>query len=167
MYLEWPFPHLTQGCLNAASLPALWKQPPSPFPALPLSPYSNFVHASLDIMLKKIFFFFDVDHFKSLYWISYNSVSFYILFFWPWGRHVSSLTGDQTCTSCIGRQNPNYQTTREVPALVYWQPIPPPSTSLKRPTLCCSFSVPRLVAGMQLVPTKYTYEMNRSFCKYE
>ena len=32
----------------------------------------------------KDFFFFEVDHFKSLYWICYNTVSvFCVLVFWP------------------------------------------------------------------------------------
>ena len=42
---------------------------------------------------------------------------FHILFFyWPWGMwELSSLTRDQTHTPCIGKQNLNHWTTREVP----------------------------------------------------
>ena len=38
------------------------------------------------------------------------------MFYWPWGMwDISSLTTDQTCSSCIGRWNLNHWTTREVP----------------------------------------------------
>ena len=39
------------------------------------------------------FFFFNVDHFSSLYSICYNIVLFHILIVWPWGMwNLSSLT---------------------------------------------------------------------------
>ena len=44
------------------------------------------------------------------------SLLFYVLVFWPQGMwDLSSLTRDQTCTPCIGRQSLNHWTAREVP----------------------------------------------------
>ena len=41
---------------------------------------------------------------------------FYGFIFWPGGMwDLSPLTGDCTCTSCIGRQSLNHWTAREVP----------------------------------------------------
>ena len=41
---------------------------------------------------------------------------FYVLAFWLWGMcNLSSLTRDQTCTSCIGRQSLKQWTTTAVP----------------------------------------------------
>ena len=41
---------------------------------------------------------------------------FYALVFWPLGMwNLSSLTRDQTCTPCIGRQSLNHWTATEVP----------------------------------------------------
>ena len=40
---------------------------------------------------------------------------FYVLVLWPQGMlDLSSLTRDPQCTTCIGRQNLNHWTTREV-----------------------------------------------------
>ena len=60
------------------------------------------------------FFFFNVDHFKSLYWICYNIASFaYVLVFWHSGMWtLRSLTRDGTCTPCIGRWSPNPRTSQ-------------------------------------------------------
>ena len=57
----------------------------------------------------------DVDHFKSLYWICYNTVSVvYALVFCPWSIwNLSSSTRDWTLTAYIGRQSLNHWTTRE------------------------------------------------------
>ena len=69
-------------------------------------------------VLACVFFkrFFDVDHFKNLYWICYNIASFYVLLFCPQGMwDLSSLMRVRTCTPCIGRQSLNHWTTREVP----------------------------------------------------
>ena len=65
--------------------------------------------------------FFDVDHFKSLYWMCYNIVSaVYALVFWLRGMwDLSSLTGNQTCAPCIRRQNLNHWTAREVPMCTF------------------------------------------------
>ena len=42
------------------------------------------------------------------------------LVFWPAGMwDPSSLTRDCTLTPCIGRQNPNHWTTRQVPAIYF------------------------------------------------
>ena len=62
-------------------------------------------------------FFFNVDHFKSHYWVCYNIASFvYVLVFWPWGMwDLSSLTRERTHTPCIGRQSLNHRTTRDIP----------------------------------------------------
>ena len=58
------------------------------------------------------FFFF-----SSLYLISYNIASAVCIVFWPRGRwDLSSLTRDQTCTPCIGRQRLNHWTTRKSPS---------------------------------------------------
>ena len=66
---------------------------------------------------KKIFFFFGVDHFYSLYWISYNIASVcYVCIFWPQGTwDLSFLTRDWTLSPCIGRWSLNHWTAREVP----------------------------------------------------
>ena len=62
-------------------------------------------------------FFFNVDHFYSLYLICYNIASVvYVFVFWPqgmWG--LSSLTRDQTHTPALGGKVFNHWTTREVP----------------------------------------------------
>ena len=61
------------------------------------------------------FFFFDVGHFKSLYWICYNIAS--VLTFWFFGlRHVGSSLGAEieTPVLCIGSWSLNHWTTREV-----------------------------------------------------
>ena len=43
---------------------------------------------------------------------------FYVLVFWLRGIwDLSSTTRDQTPTPCIGRQNPNHWTTKEVPQI--------------------------------------------------
>ena len=61
--------------------------------------------------------FFDVHHFESLYWVCYNIASVFLVF-WMWGlKDLSTLTREQTCTPCIGRQSLNHQTTRESPSL--------------------------------------------------
>ena len=66
--------------------------------------------------LIKDFFFFDVDHFKSPYWICYDIASVLcFLVFWPQGVwDLSFLTRDRTCTPCTGKQSLNHWTTREV-----------------------------------------------------
>ena len=54
-----------------------------------------------------LFFFFNVDHFKSLSSVSYNIASvlwLYVLVFQPWGmQDLNSLTRDQTHSPCMGR----------------------------------------------------------------
>ena len=52
------------------------------------------------------FFFFDVDHFLSLYWIYYNIAS---------ALSFGSLTRDETCITFIGRQSLNHWTPKDVP----------------------------------------------------
>ena len=50
---------------------------------------------------------------------------FYVLVFWPRGMwDLSSLTRDQTCTPCLGRQSLKQRTTGEVPKhfLTWHQP---------------------------------------------
>ena len=70
------------------------------------------------------FFFFDMDHFSSLYWIFQVLLLFYVLVFWPWGVwYLNSLTRDQTHTLCIRRQSLNRWTTRKVPDDVSWLDI--------------------------------------------
>ena len=60
--------------------------------------------------------FFDVDYFKSLYWICCNIVSVWCLVFWPSGMwDLSSSTRDWTHTPSIGRWHLNLWTSREVP----------------------------------------------------
>ena len=49
---------------------------------------------------------------------------FHVLVVWLQGMwDLSSLTRDQTCTPCIGRQTLNHWTMREVPSLLYFEPI--------------------------------------------
>ena len=60
--------------------------------------------------------------FKVLYWICYKvaSVLCFGLFFWPWSIwDLSSPVRDQTHTSCIGWQNLNHWTTKEVPQVQF------------------------------------------------
>ena len=77
-------------------------------------------------------FFFNVNHFSSLYWICYNSASalyFWVFFclgfflwgggellvlFWPWGISAPK-TRDWTHTPYIRRRRFNHWTPREVP----------------------------------------------------
>ena len=62
----------------------------------------------------KDFFFFNVDHFYSLYQIC-NTIASALCFGFLTERHVgSSLTRDQTHTSYIGRWNLNHWTSWEV-----------------------------------------------------
>ena len=58
--------------------------------------------------------FFNVDHFKSLYWICYSiaTVFSFVFFFWSQGTWDLS---SHSCTLCIGRQSLNHWTTRKSP----------------------------------------------------
>ena len=75
-----------------------------------------------DLYFFKLFFnvlqfLFDVDHLKSLYWISYNIVSVFcvgILAIDMWD--LNSLTRESNLQPLIGRWCPNHWTTREVPS---------------------------------------------------
>ena len=69
-------------------------------------------------------FFFEIFFFK-IFWcgpffkifIEFVTILllFYVLVFWPQGMlDLSSLTRDPQCTTCLGRQNLNHWTTREV-----------------------------------------------------
>ena len=50
---------------------------------------------------------------------------FYVLIFWPRGMwDLRSLTRDQTYTPCIGRQNLNPWTAREVPIYTFIAVVP-------------------------------------------
>ena len=64
------------------------------------------------ILLFLKFFFLNVDHLKSLYWICYNTASFLCFGFQLQGMRFP--TRDQTCTLSIGSLN-NHWTAREVP----------------------------------------------------
>ena len=82
--------------------------------------HTAFIYVTLYIIylaLKIFFFFFGVDHFYSLYWISYNIASVcYVCIFWPQGTwDLSFLTRDWTLSPCIGRWSLNHWTAREVP----------------------------------------------------
>ena len=79
-------------------------------PGLPCEIY--LLHTHLPFFLD--FFFFYVDHFKSLYWICYNiALGLSVCFFWPWGMwDLSCLTRDRTPTSCTGMWSLNHWTTR-------------------------------------------------------
>ena len=74
------------------------------------------------------FFFLDVDHFKSLYWVCFHIASVYILVFWLWGMWgLSSLTRDGTHTSSTGRQSLKLQgPSRDLPGSpklsLFWTP---------------------------------------------
>ena len=88
------------------------------------------------------YYFFAVNHFKSLYWIWYNIFSVLCFgFFWSWRLwHLSSLTRDQTYTLCTGRQSRNHWTTREDPAMPFFDsntPIGSPFPALLFPMLAC------------------------------
>ena len=67
-------------------------------------------------------FFFNVDHFLSLYWICYHIASVvHVLVFWPWSMgNLNFPTRGQTLTSCVGRWSLNHSTIREVPMRVYF-----------------------------------------------
>ena len=75
-----------------------------------------------EIHLPRIFFlkiFFDVDHFSKVF-IEFVTVLLllYVLVFWPRGMwDPSSPARDGTHTPCIGRQNLNHWTARDVPYL--------------------------------------------------
>ena len=76
------------------------------------------------IFLSFFFFFFNVDHFKSLYWICYYIASVVcVLAFWPRGiRDPSSPTRDQTHTPCIGRWSPHHWLPgKSPPLLIYFK----------------------------------------------
>ena len=64
------------------------------------------------------FFFFNVDHFKILYWICYNIASV-VCFGFLALRHMGSYFPNQgsNLNPCIGRWSLNHRTTREVPLL--------------------------------------------------
>ena len=63
---------------------------------------------------------------------------FYVLVFWPQGMwDLSSPTGDQTCTPCIGRGSLNHRTAREVPKQQFWEAF------LKAQPPICFFSPPK------------------------
>ena len=60
-------------------------------------------------------FFFNVDHFLSLYWICYNIAFVYVLVFWAQGMwDLSSLKRDWSCISYIGRQSHNHWAAKGV-----------------------------------------------------
>ena len=58
-------------------------------------------------LIKDFFFFLDVDHFKSPYWISHNIASVLcFLVFWLQGTwDLSFPTSDRTCTPRTGKQS--------------------------------------------------------------
>ena len=70
---------------------------------------------------QSLFFFFLMWNIFSLYWICYNIASVFMFWlFWPWSMwDPSSPTRDWNCTPCIGRQNLNHWTAREVPVIIY------------------------------------------------
>ena len=78
---------------------------------------------------QSFFFFLDVDHFKSLYWVCFHIASVYILVFWLWGMWgLSSLTRDGTHTSSTGRQSLKLQgPSRDLPGSpelsLFWWPL--------------------------------------------
>ena len=88
---------------------------------LSINTYMYFTMVHYLVFLK---IFFDVDHFKNLYWICYNISSsfFFFCFFFLAMRHVdlSSLTRDQTHTPCTGRWPLTHWTTRELPRMHYF-----------------------------------------------
>ena len=77
--------------------------------------WAHSMHSLLNTWFFKIFFFFDADHFKSLYLICYNIVSV-LCFGFLAVRHVdlSSPTRAQTYIPCIPRWSLNHWATREV-----------------------------------------------------
>ena len=78
----------------------------------------HFLDAILTLFLK--FFFFNVGHFLSLYWICYNIASVFLCF-WNFGkrhmRGLSYLPRDWAHTPFIERWSLNHWTKREVPSL--------------------------------------------------
>ena len=91
---------------------------------MPFLTYTDDDHLA-DFFTFSFFFkdFFDVDHFKNLFWICCSIVSVLcFVFFWSqdlWD--LSSLTRDPICTPCIGRWSFNHRTTKEVPWLSLYQ----------------------------------------------
>ena len=73
-------------------------------------------------ILWRLFFFFDVDHFKVF--IEFVMTLFYILGFWSWVIwDLSFPTGGWICTPCTGRQSFNHWTAREVPETPFMYPL--------------------------------------------
>ena len=85
-----------------------------------------------------LFFFFDVGHFQSLYWICYSIASVLCFCFlaktgiWDLSSPSRNQTctpcigrpsRNQTCTPCIGRQSLNHWTAREVPDVFFYRII--------------------------------------------
>ena len=57
------------------------------------------VFSFLNFLQIFFFFFFNVDHFKSPYWISYNIAPIvYVLGFWPWGVEDRSSAESVSCS---------------------------------------------------------------------
>ena len=86
------------------------------------------------------FFFFAVDHFKNLSWISYSIASVYVLVFWPggmWG--ISSLSRGWTWIPCTEKWSLNHWTTREVPHVKLIDSLYNLSLVIEKTTLgsCC------------------------------
>ena len=71
------------------------------------------------------FFFFNVGHFQSLYGICYSIAS--VLGFCLLAKadiwDLCSPSKNQTCSPCIGRQNLNHWTAREVPDIFLYRII--------------------------------------------
>ena len=65
-----------------------------------------------------------MDHFKSVYWICYNTAS--VLCFSFLARDIwdlNSLNRFWTCTSCIGRWSFNHWTQGSPPFFHFWKPM--------------------------------------------
>ena len=100
-------------------------------------PWSSTMVSLFLFFFLKIYTFFDLGHFKSLYWTCYSIASVvYDLGFWPWGMwNLRSPTRDQTLTSCIGRWSLHHWTTREAPTFesFCWTPSLPAHSELTSP----------------------------------
>ena len=86
----------------------------------------------ISIPVFKIFFlrfFFNADHFKSLYWICYNVAS--VLCFWFFGHKACVISApwleiEPAFIPCIGRWSLNHWTSRKVPSPTILECLPPP-----------------------------------------
>ena len=103
------------GCWAISRIGRPWAHWEPTFPSWPL-PHSLTFCLSPITLTSSSFFFFNGDHFQSLYWTCYNTASVFlnVLVFWPQGMwDLSSQTRDWTHTPCVRGWILSHWTTRE------------------------------------------------------